>query len=154
MLMSKNVFFLKLLTCWEHVGSRYRYVGWWCVWFLIRKLVIFLSWRRPLWVLISRKAMLSRCLLVSEPAITYTYSADFQWRCENIIYSLHSYAFSLSSPPALLQSLLQVEHIKQHFKSKLVGMVLSGYLSLRRWLRAQRSVLFSLLRFCNMHVPC
>lgn len=34
---------------------------------------------------------------------------------------------------ALLQSFLSVERIKQHFKGKLVGMVLDGYLSLRRY---------------------
>ena len=33
---------------------------------------------------------------------------------------------------ALLQSFLQVDCIKQNFKGKLVGMVLDGYLSLRR----------------------
>ena len=33
---------------------------------------------------------------------------------------------------ALLQSFLSVERIKLHFKGKLVGMVLDGYLSLRR----------------------
>ena len=42
-------------------------------------------------------------------------------------------SFSLS--PALLQSFLSVERIKQHFKGRLVGMVLDGYLSLRRYIR-------------------
>ena len=52
-------------------------------------------------------------------------------------------SLSLSTPPrpptpplspALLQSFLSVERIKQHFKGRLVGMVLDGYLSLRRYI--------------------
>lgn len=40
----------------------------------------------------------------------------------------------LSLHTALLQSFLRVDRIKQHFKGKLVGMVLDGYLSLRRYI--------------------
>lgn len=36
------------------------------------------------------------------------------------------------SPPGLLSSFVEVESIKRHFKSRLVGTVLNGYLCLRK----------------------
>ena len=41
-------------------------------------------------------------------------------------------SLSLSLSLVLFKSFLKVESIKQHFKGTLVGMVLNGYLSLKR----------------------
>ena len=51
---------------------------------------------------------------------------------ETTLSSDLSQGYALKMLTALLQSFLQVERIKQLFKSKLVGMVLNGYLSLKR----------------------
>ena len=54
----------------------------------------------------------------------------------SVVTSCGIIIFLLSSSPyvALLQSFLSVERIKLHFKGRLVGMVLDGYLSLRRYI--------------------
>ena len=46
-------------------------------------------------------------------------------------------ATSISFQIALLQSFLKVEEIKTQYKSQLVGMVLKGYLSLKRLVRME-----------------
>lgn len=89
-----------------------------------RKLLIFSPLKKPHWAQTCSRDMPSRAWQV-----IFSFCVIFKFKswCSRLFFFNH-----FCSLTGLLSSFVEVESIKRHFKSRLVGTVLNGYLCLRK----------------------